>query len=123
MIQIQWFQAVLMLVGLVVSSVVVVASYRKSNQEQQDKSKEVWESAVKALDAHNSALQDRLKDAETMQQQLTGQVGVLQGMVQQLEKDKRGWTDRNQYLYDRCQTYRAQLARLGVKTEEPNGEG
>ena len=123
MIQIQWFQAVLMLLGLIVSSVVVIANYRRSNEEQQDRNKEVWEEAVKALDAHNNALQDRLRDAEELQQKLTGQVGVLQGMLTQIERDKRSWQDRNQHLYDLVQTYRARLARLGVETPSPEGNG
>lgn len=122
MIQIQIFQAVLLLLAVVVSSVVVIANYRKSNDEQLKKNNEIWQSAVNALTAHNEALVERLKDAETLQTEQTRALGMLQGSLAALEKERAAWTKRNLALYDRCQEYRSQLARLGVRTEEPNGE-
>ena len=121
MITIQWFQAFLLILGLIVSSIVVIANYRKANREQQDQNNENWAAAVDALKAHNDALVERLKDAEALQATQSTQVGILQGAVLALEKERAAWTRRNLYLYDLVQDYRAQLARLGRETPEPNG--
>lgn len=122
MIQIQWFQAFLLVLGLIASSVVVIASYRKANREQQDANNRSWSDAVAALKAHNDALVERLKDAEQMQADQNREIGVLQGAITSFEREKRTWANRNMHLYDRCQSLRAKLATLGVKTEEINGE-
>lgn len=123
MIQIQWFQAFLLVLGCIASSVVVIASYRKSNREQAEQNREVWEEAVHALKAHNEALQIRLKDAEELQSTMTREIGQLQGSLITLERDKRMWLTSNQKLFDLVQTYRARLAMHGEETPEPNNGG
>lgn len=123
MIQIQWFQAFLFVAGLVVSSMVVIASYKRSNREQMEANAKIWEDAVQALKAHNEALQQRLKDAESVQAEVTREMARLQGLVIAFERDKRMWLDNNQRLFDLVQTYRARLAVHGEETPEPRNGG
>jgi hypothetical protein len=124
MIQLQWLQALLLVLGLIVSSVVVIAAWIKTSKEQRKQDIETWQSAVDALKEHNAALKDRLSDAELLQAEQGNEVSVLKGQVIAFEKERHSWTKRNMQLYDTCQDYRAQLVRLGQDPGEvPGGNG
>lgn len=123
MIQLQWLQALLLILGLIVSSVVVIAAYIRTSKEQRRQDIETWQAAINALKEHNSALKDRLADAELIQNDQGKELAVLQGQVLAFEKERSSWTKRNMSLYDRCMDYRAQLVRLGQDVgPEVNGE-
>lgn len=124
MIQLQWLQALLLILGLIASSVVVIASFIRTSREQRKQDNENWAQAVDALKEHNAALKERLGDAETIQVEQGKQIATLQGSVSMLERERAAWTRRNMGLYDRCMEYRALIVRLGGNPgPEINGEG
>lgn len=122
MIQLEWLQALLLILGLIASSVVVIASFIKTSREQRKQDNETWASAVEALKEHNSVLKARLADAEQVQIDQGKEVAVLEGKLLVLERERSAWTRRNMALYDRCMEYRAKLASLGHPQPEINGD-
>jgi hypothetical protein len=122
MIQLQWLQALLLILGLIASSVVVIASFIKTSREQRRQDNENWKLAVDALKEHNNALKERLADEGLIQVEQGKTIAVLEGSVQSMEKERASWTRRNMALFDHCQDLRARLIRLNQDPgETPNG--
>lgn len=103
-------------------SIIILAQQRKISRETYDASKREWSDVATLQKQRADALEEGQKMHTAQIHDLQQQIYNYKVIVSRLESEESRWSRRNSLLYELVQQYRAELARHGVSTPEPNGE-
>lgn len=114
--------ALVLLAALLTVSVTIIAQYKKTTREAYEASKREWQDIFTRQKAHSDIFKTEVDDLNARILRHEKTIIDLKAAVTALESERSGWSKRNLYLYDLCQTFRQKLATFGVATQEVNGD-